>query len=329
MSSFWSIWISVISLGTILGCFLLLRWCLLNKTGIEEGDDMHHSFDGILELNNQLPRWWTILFYMTIVWGLLYLLLYPGLGNFAGLLGWKSSNQDVRSLAESRAAVVQSAEEAKNSLFGVGVEYDRELRFAEERFAPLFNEYAKQPIEVLANDEEALKIGQRLFSQNCSQCHGSDARGQFGGFPNLTDDDWLYGGSPEKIKETLLNGRNAMMPGWIDAMGEQGVKEVAAYALSLSGRDLSQSEMLAGLEDAGKARFAACAACHGVDGTGNQALGAPNLTDSIWLYGGNEMAVIETLTHGRAGVMPAFKDTLGEKKVHLVSAYVYSLSQGQ
>lgn len=322
MSSFWSIWISVISLGTILGCFLLLRWCLLNKTGVEEGDDMHHSFDGILEINNQLPRWWTIMFYMTIVWGLLYLLLYPGLGNFAGLLGWKSSNQDIRSLAESKAAVVQSAEEAKNSLFGVGVQYDRELEFAEQRFAPIFNEFAKQPIEVLAKDQDALKIGQRLFSQNCSQCHGSDGRGQTG-FPNLTDGDWLYGGTPEKIKETLLNGRNAMMPGWIDSFGEQGVKEAAAYALSLSGRKL---EKLEGLQESGKARFATCAACHGPDGSGNQALGAPNLTDNIWLYGGTEQSVIETLTHGRAGVMPAFKDTLGEKKVHLVSAYVYSLS---
>lgn len=328
MSSFWSIWISVISLGTILGCFLLLRWCLLNKTGVEEGDDMHHSFDGILELNNQLPRWWTILFYMTIVWGLLYLLLYPGLGNFAGLLGWKSSNQDIRSLAESKAAVVQSAEEAKNSLFGVGVEYDRELKFAEERFAPIFNKYAKQPIESLAQDPEALKIGQRLFSQNCSQCHGSDARGQRG-FPNLTDNDWLYGGTPDKIKETLIMGRNAMMPGWIDTMGEQGVKEVAAYVLSLSNRPISDKSPLKGLADAGQARFAVCAACHGTDGSGNQALGAPNLTDNIWLYGGTDELLIETLTHGRAGVMPAFNETLGEKKVHLISAYVYSLSQGQ
>lgn len=326
MSSFWSIWISVISLGTILGCFLLLRWCLANKTGVEEGDDMHHSFDGILELNNQLPRWWTIMFYLTIVWGLIYLLLYPGLGNFAGLLGWKSSNQDIRSLAESKAAVVQSAEEAKNSLFGVGVEYDREMRFAEERFAPVFNQYAEQPIEALVKDPEALKIGQRLFSQNCAQCHGSDARGTRG-FPNLTDNDWLYGGTPEKIKETLINGRVAMMPGWIDSFGEKGVKEVAAYVLTLSGRSLS--ERLEGMQEAGKAQFGACAACHGVDGKGNQMLGAPNLTDNIWLYGGTEDALIETLTHGRAGVMPAFNETLGEKKIHLVSAYVYSLSQGQ
>ena len=320
MSSFWSIWISVISLGTIIGCYLLLRWCLANKTGIKEGDDMHHSFDGIIELNNQLPRWWTIMFYMTIVWGFLYLLLYPGLGNWQGLLGWKSSNQDVRSLQESRDAVALSELEAKNSLFGVGVEYDRELRFAEERFAPIFNKFAEQPIEVLAKNPEALKIGQRLFAQNCSQCHGSDARGQRG-FPNLTDNDWLYGGTPEKIKETLLLGRQAMMQAWLENFGKKGVDEVVAYVLSLSGRKVDPA-----LKAAGEKRFAICAACHGADGKGNQTIGAPNLTDNIWLYGGTLDAVTETLNYGRAGVMPSFKDTLGEKKIHLVASYVYSLS---
>ncbi|GAB5380674.1 MAG: cytochrome-c oxidase, cbb3-type subunit III [Aliiglaciecola sp.] len=321
MSSFWSIWVSVISLGTILGCYLLLRWCLLNKTGIEEGDDMHHSFDGIIEINNPLPRWWTIMFYMVLIWGILYLVLYPGLGNWAGLLGWKSSNQNIQSLQESRDAIFISQQEAKESLFGVGVQYDRELEFAEERFAPIFNKYAEQPITTLVNDEEALKIGQRLFMQNCSQCHGSDARGQRG-FPNLTDNDWLYGGSPEKITETLVLGRTGNMPGWIDAFGEQGIDEIVAYALSLSGRQVNQS-----LKDAGEARYAVCAACHGADGKGNQLIGAPNLTDNIWLYGGTQDAVTETLTHGRMGVMPSFKDTLGEKKIHLVATYVYSLSQ--
>lgn len=320
MSSFWSIWISVISLGTIVGCYLLLRWCLANKIGIEEGDDMHHSFDGIIELNNQLPRWWTIMFYITIVWGFLYFLLYPGLGNFQGLLGWKSSNQDIRSLQESRDAVGLAEIEAKKSLFGVGVEYDRELRFAEERFAPIFNKFAEQPIEVLAKDPEALKIGQRLFAQNCSQCHGSDARGQRG-FPNLTDNDWLYGGSPDKIKETLLLGRQGMMQAWLENFGEKGIEEVVAYTLSLSGRQVDST-----LKDAGSKRFAICSACHGADGKGNQSIGAPNLTDNIWLYGGNHEAVTETLNYGRAGVMPSFKDTLGEKKIHLVASYVYSLS---
>jgi cytochrome c oxidase cbb3-type subunit 3 len=316
MSSFWSIWISVITLGSILGCYLLLRWTLQNNTGVEEGDDMHHEFDGIIELNNQLPRWWTILFYICIGWALVYLVLYPGLGNYKGLWNWQSSNQTIKSLAESRAAV------EANKTNGVINQYDREVEFANELFAPIFDGYYKQPITELAKDPEALKIGQRLFSQNCSQCHGSDARGQRG-FPNLADDDWLYGGSPEKITETLINGRQGMMPAQLDSMGEKGIEELVAYVLSLSNRpDLQQTKV-----DAGQAKFAICAACHGQDGKGNQLLGAPNLTDQIWLYGGTEKALTETLTHGRNGVMPSFKTTLGEKKIHLVSAYVYSLSQ--
>ncbi|KXI29110.1 cytochrome C oxidase Cbb3, partial [Paraglaciecola hydrolytica] len=302
----------------ILGCYLLLRWCLSNKTGVKEGDDMHHEFDGILEINNQLPRWWTILFYICIVWALIYLLLFPGLGNFKGLLNWQSSNQGILSLAESKAAV------EKNITDGVLNQYDREIAAANEAFEPIFDKYFATAIPDLINDPEALKIGQRLFSQNCSQCHGSDARGANSGFPDLTDNDWLYGGSPEKITETLLNGRNALMPAWLDSMGEDGIAEVVQYALSLSGRKVDDS-----LAEKGKDRFVVCAACHGADGAGNQMMGAPNLTDNIWLYGGSERAVTETLTHGRNGVMPSFKTTLGEKKIHLVAAYVYSLSHNK
>lgn len=316
MNSFWNIWISVITLGTILGCFLLLRWCLSNKTGVKEGDDMHHEFDGILEINNQLPRWWTILFYVCIVWALVYLVLYPGLGSYKGLWNWQSSNQGILSLAESKAAI------EKNIADGVISQYDREVAAANEAFEPIFNKYYATTIPDLINDPEALKIGQRLFSQNCSQCHGSDARGANSGFPNLTDHDWIYGGTPEKITETLINGRNALMPAWLDSMGADGIEEVVSYALSLSGRKVDDS-----LAEKGKDRFVVCAACHGADGKGNQMLGAPNLSDNIWLYGGSERAVTETLTYGRNGVMPSFKTTLGEKKIHLVAAYVYSLSQ--
>lgn len=316
MSSFWSIWISVITLGSILGCFVLLRWCLSNKTGVEEGDDMHHEFDGIIEINNQLPKWWTILFYICIVWGLIYLALYPGLGNYKGLWGWQSSNQNIKSLAESRAAIID------NKTNGVISQYDREVDFANQLFAPIFDGYYSTPITELIKDPEALKVGQRLFSQNCSQCHGSDAGGQRG-FPKLSDDDWLYGGSPEKITETLIKGRQGMMPAQLDAMGEKGIEELVEYVLSLSDRpDLNPT-----LVDAGQAKFATCAACHGQDGKGNQMLGAPNLTDQTWLYGGQRKHIAETLRYGRNGVMPSFKNTLGEKKIHLVAAYVYSLSQ--
>ncbi|MFC3121726.1 cytochrome-c oxidase, cbb3-type subunit III [Agaribacter flavus] len=315
MSMFWTIWISVISLGTIVGCYFLLRWTLANKTGVDEGDEMGHEFDGIVELNNQLPRWWTILFWITLVWGIGYLFAYPSLGGYKGLLGWESSNQGVLSLEESEAELRKDIND------GAWNEYALEVKQAEDLFDPIFEEYAKVPVEELTKNDEAVQVGKRLFLQNCAQCHGSDARGQRGGFPNLTDNDWLYGGSGAKIKETLINGRNGLMPGWLDAFGEQGVSEVVAYVLSLSGRDVDTS-----LANAGKSRFAACAACHGMDGKGNQALGAPNLTDNIWLYGGTERAVTETLNYGRNGVMPAFKDTLGEDKIHVVATYVYSLS---
>ena len=299
MSMFWTIWISVITLGLIIGCYFLLRWCLSNQTGVPEGESMGHEFDGIEELNNQLPRWWTIMFYMTIVWGFIYLALYPGLGSYEGIFGWKSSNQNIQSLEESMQARIDATEN------GEFVQYDRELDYAAEKFDPIFAAYAKVPVEELAKDPEANKVGQRLFLQNCSQCHGSDARGQNGGFPNLTDNDWLYGGSGAKIV----------------TLGEQGIEEVVNYVLSLSGRDVDPQ-----LAEAGQARFAVCAACHGADGKGNQALGAPNLTDNIWLYGGSHRAVTETLTYGRNGVMPSFKKTLGEDKIHVVAAYVYSLS---
>ena len=317
MSMFWTIWISVITLGSIVGCFILLRWNLTNYTGHPEGESMGHEFDGIVEINNPLPRWWTILFYATIVWSFFYLALYPGLGSFEGFWGWRSSNQDVRTLEESAQARIDAKER------GLIVEYDRELDYAAEKFDPIFEEYAKVPVEELVKNEEAVKVGQRLFMQNCSQCHGSDARGNMG-FPNLTDDDWLYGGSGAKIKETLINGRVAAMPAWIDAMGEQGIKETVAYVLSLSGREMEENHDA--LAEAGKARFMACAACHGMDGKGNQMLGAPNLTDNIWLYGGSERAITETLTYGRNGVMPSFKKTLGDNKIHVVATYVYSLS---
>ncbi|MDN4501473.1 cytochrome-c oxidase, cbb3-type subunit III [Alteromonadaceae bacterium BrNp21-10] len=314
MSTFWTIWISVISLGTLAGCYFLLRWCLSNQTGVKEGEPMDHEFDGIVEINNQLPRWWTIMFYATFVWGLIYFALYPGLGSFPGLLGWKSSNQGILSLEESKAAVIAAKEQ------GLVVEYDRQVEQANELYGPIFAAYARQDIASLATNDEALKVGQRLFIQNCSQCHGSDARGG-NGFPNLTDNDWLYGGETSQIKTTILHGRKGAMPAWGASLGEQGVKEVVAYALSLSGRKVDPI-----VAEKGQARFAVCGACHTPAGTGNIAMGAPNLTDNIWLYGGSERALVETVTHGRNGVMPAWKDILGEEKVHVISAYVYSLS---
>jgi cytochrome c oxidase cbb3-type subunit 3 len=320
MSTFWSIWISVISLGVIVAMFLLLRWNLKNYAGVEEGESMDHEFDGIVELNNGMPSWWTKLFYIVIVWGFVYLALFPGLGNWEGLLGWTSSNQGIKNIAEGKAITEQKLEKGEAYLSML----DREYLEANKVFGPIFEAFAKQDIPTLAKDEKAVKIGQRLFIQNCAQCRGSDAGGQRG-FPNLTDNDWLYGGSPEQIKHSLLYGRVATgMAAWKEALGgDQGVKAVAEYVLSLSGRPNLDS----GLVEQGKAKFAICSACHGADGTGNITLGAPNLTDNIWLYGGTRDKVIESIAEGRAGVMPAWKDILGEEKVHVISAYVYSLSQ--
>ena len=322
MSSFWNIWVWVLTLGSLVGCFLLLRWCLKNFAGVEEGESMGHTFDGIEELNNPLPKWWSTFFLITIIWAFGYIALY-GLGNWTGMLGWKSSNQGILNIAESKAKTEESLKD--NS--GVLVQYDREVAQADEKYGPIFEAYAARSIEELATDTEALKVGQRLFIQNCSQCHGSDARGTTG-FPNLADKDWLYGGTPAQIKETIMNGRKAVgMMAWGAAIGgEQGVKEVAAYVVSLSGRSTNDE-----LAKAGEAKFGICAGCHGSEGQGSLAMGtpmgAPNLSDNIWLYGGSQRAIQESIRNGRAGVMPPWKAILGEEKVHVISAYVYSLSQ--
>ncbi|EEX41654.1 MULTISPECIES: cytochrome-c oxidase, cbb3-type subunit III [Vibrio] len=324
MTTFWSLWITVITLGTLFGCAFLLFWCLKDKMGVEEGVDMGHEYDGIREINNPLPKWWTYLFVSTFIFAAVYLTLYPGLGNFKGVLGWQSSDQRVRSLEESKASIA-AAQDNKTL-----VQYAKELDDADTYFGEAFKRLAYKdggsdlrPIPEIAADSDALKVGQRLFLQNCSQCHGSDARGQKG-FPNLTDNAWLYGGEPDAIVTTIRHGRIGQMPAWKDALGEQGVQEVVSYALSLSGRSVNAREA-----EAGKARFVVCAACHGTDGKGNPAVGAPDLTDQDWLFGDSRAAVTETVSNGRSGVMPAWIDILGEDKVQLVAAYVWSLSNSE
>ncbi|EII3725993.1 cytochrome-c oxidase, cbb3-type subunit III [Vibrio cholerae] len=324
MTTFWSLWIIVITVGTLLGCAILLVWCLKDKMGVEEGVDMGHEYDGIRELNNPLPKWWTYLFIGTFIFAAIYLTLYPGLGSFKGILGWQSSDQTVRSLEESRASIA-AAQQNKQL-----VQYSKELDDAEAYYGEAFKRLAYQDgttnlreIPDIAADSDALKVGQRLFLQNCSQCHGSDARGQKG-FPNLTDDAWLYGGEPQAIVTTIRHGRIGQMPAWKDILGEQGVKEVVSYTLSLSGRSMNAKEA-----EAGKARFAVCSACHGTDGKGNPAFGAPNLTDNDWLFGDSRAEVTDVVMNGRSGVMPAWNDILGEDKVQLVAAYVWSLSNSE
>ncbi|EHD2242902.1 cytochrome-c oxidase, cbb3-type subunit III [Vibrio vulnificus] len=322
MTTFWSLWIIVITVGTLVGCAVLLYWCAKDKMGVEEGADMGHEYDGIRELNNPLPKWWTYLFVGTFIFAAVYLTLFPGLGNFKGVLGWQSSAQTVRTVEESKQAIANAQSNKQLNQYAKELD-DADAYFGEAFRRLAFDDNGLRPIPAIAGDNEALKVGQRLFLQNCSQCHGSDARGQKG-FPNLTDTAWLYGGEPQAIVTTIMHGRIGQMPAWKDALGEQGVEEVVSYVLSLSGRKVNAREA-----EAGKARFVVCAACHGTDGKGNPAVGAPDLTDKDWLFGDSRADITETVMNGRSGVMPAWKDILGEDKVQLVSAYVWSLSNGE
>ncbi|WP_413113530.1 cytochrome-c oxidase, cbb3-type subunit III [Thaumasiovibrio sp. DFM-14] len=321
MTTFWSLWITVITIFSLVGVAGLLYWCTKDTMGVEEGEDMGHEYDGIREINNPLPKWWSYMFWGTIAFAIIYLLLFPGLGAWKGLLEWRSSDQNVQTVEESKQSVLDAQRDKRPD------QYAKELDNANDYFGAVFkklayadNGRAYRHLEEIARDDEAIKVGQRLYLQNCAQCHGSDARGQIG-FPNLTDNAWLYGGEAETIKQTLMHGRIGQMPGWLDAFGEDGVQEVVSYVLSLSGRKVNTKEA-----QAGQTRFVVCAACHGTDGKGNPAFGAPDLTDAIWLYGDSRDSVIQTIAHGRQGVMPAWENILGEDKVHLISAYVWQLS---
>jgi cytochrome c oxidase cbb3-type subunit 3 len=243
-------------------------------------------------MNNPLPRWWVGLFLITIVFSLAYLALYPGLGNSAGQLAWTSVGQ-----------------------------YEAEVAKANKELEPMYAKFAAMPPEEVAKDPQAMAIGDRLFMNNCAQCHGSDARGSKG-FPNLTDNDWLHGGSHAKIQETLLNGRIGNMPPMAAAIGTpEDVRNLAQYVLSLS--NSPHDSLKASL---GKSKFGACAACHGGDGKGNQALGAPNLTDDIWLHGWGENAIVSMVTNGKVNQMPAQAGKLTEAQLHVLASYVWGLS---
>ena len=295
MSSGLSWFVILLTLSNIFACFGLLLWARSKRVAGAARETLGHSYDGIEELDTPLPRWWLWLFIGTIAFSLGYLVLYPGLGNFPGTLGWSQTQQ-----------------------------YAREVAQADARYGPLYAAYAAKPIPQLLQDAQALNMGQRLFANNCIQCHGSDARGGVG-FPNLTDNDWLYGGDPDTIKTTIMYGRNGVMPPFAPAIGgDAGVEQVVAYVLSLSGHQVDAAKAAAGKE-----KFnTICIACHGLDAKGNQALGAPNLTDDIWLYGNDPQTIAEGLQKGRMGKMPAHAEILGEQKAHVVAAYVYSLSHG-
>ncbi|GAB2885849.1 cytochrome-c oxidase, cbb3-type subunit III [Uliginosibacterium flavum] len=295
VSDFWHYYIVVLVGLSLAFC----AWILIsNMTKREKGPvTLHHHIwdEDLQEYNHPLPRWWLYLFWMTLVFAVAYLLLFPGLGAYKGYWGWSEK-----------------------------AEYEAEVKAAEAKFKPIYAKYAKQDLIAVAADPEAQAMGQRLFLTYCSQCHGADARGAKG-FPNLADNDWLYGGEPETIKATITAGRQGVMPAWGAVLGADGTRDVVHYVRSLSA--LASDSIRA---QRGKAAYMQnCVACHGAEGKGNPALGAPNLTDRTWLWGSSETALTETISKGRQNQMPVFKEFLGEDKIHILSAYVLSLSKNQ
>ena len=296
-SNGWSLFVAGTTLVGLIACLWLLLVASRRKAMIgphgDDGTTGHVWDEDLREMNNPLPRWWMGLFVLTVVFALVYLIVYPGLGNAAGTFGWSSAGQ-----------------------------YQAEQKKAMASMEPVYAKYAAMPADALAKDRTAMAIGERLFINNCAACHGSDAKGSKG-FPNLTDGDWLHGGTPEKIQETITQGRQGMMPPMGAAVGAaEDVRNVANYVLSLSG---SPNNSIA--TQLGKGKFGACAACHGVDGKGNQALGAPNLTDRIWLHGWGEDVIVGMINNGKTNVMPAQEGRLTPQQIHVLASYVWSLSQ--
>jgi cytochrome c oxidase cbb3-type subunit III len=292
-AEYWSVYVAAVTLLGIIGCGILL-WATARKRVPKRTDNStgHVWDEDLREMDNPLPRWWMWLFVITIIFGFMYLAAYPGLGSYQGQLKWSSANEHATEVAK-----------------------------AEKELAPLYAQFSAKKVEEVAGDANAMAIGERLFMNNCAQCHGSDARGGKG-FPNLTDKDWLHGGTPDKIVETITKGRVGAMPVMAAAVGSpEDVKNVANYVLSLSNapHDSVRAQL-------GKEKFVACAACHGVDGKGNQAIGAPNLTDDIWLHGYGEQAIMNMVNNGKTNVMPAQQGKLTDAQIHVLAAYVWGLS---
>jgi len=292
-AGFWSVYVAAGTLVGIVGCLLLL-WITARKKIPSAGDNTtgHVWDEDLREMNNPMPRWWMWLFVITIVFSLGYLVAYPGLGSYQGELKWTTAG-----------------------------EHAAEIAAAQKSLEPLYAQFTGKKPEELAGDTVAMGVGERLFMNNCAQCHGSDARGSKG-FPNLADNDWLHGGAPAKIVETITKGRTGMMPPMAAAVGtSDDVKNVANYVLSLSGapHDSLRAQL-------GKSKFTACAACHRADGKGNAAMGAPNLTDDVWLHGWGEQSIINMINNGKTNAMPAQEAKLTEAQIHVLGAYVWGLS---
>ena len=292
MSNVWSWYIVIGTVATLAACFWLVAWTNRQRASDDEikESESHVWDENVRELNNPLPMWWLWLFVITVIWAAGYLIYYPGLGGFSGVAGWSQENQ-----------------------------YAEEVAAAEAEYGPIFAAYGAMDVDELIKDEDALGIGFSLFQNYCSQCHGSTAQGGRG-FPNLTDDDWLYGGSPAQIEQSIMNGRSGVMPalGSVFATDAE-VDEMVRYVQSMAnGMDASSPAHTRYMQ--------LCIACHGPDGGGMQALGAPNLKDDIWLYGSSPAAIRTTIVAGRNGVMPAHGNLIGPDRARILAAYVYSLS---
>jgi cytochrome c oxidase cbb3-type subunit 3 len=298
-SLFWDYFIGILTAVSVIGCAVFLKMQSKHRVKLvqtPEGPkpETSHVWDGDLtEYHNPMPRWWIVLFYLTIFFSIVYLVLYPGMGTaYKGTFNWSSSGQ--------------VAADAK---------------VAQATFGPIYDAFLAKDLPAVAADTRARQMGERLFQNNCATCHGVDARGARG-FPNLTDGEWLYGNAPEAIKTSIAEGRAGVMPPMAEAVGGgENVVDVAHYVLSLSGSAHDSVRAARGRE-----KFAVCAACHGADGKGNQQLGAPDLTNRIWMYGGTVTTITEGITRGRNGVMPAHKNLLTPGELHVVAAYVLSLA---
>lgn len=295
MTDFWSWWIVVIVAIMIVGSFVVLH--LTRKMDDNGEETTGHVYDGIEEYNNPMPKWWLNMFYITLVFGIVYLALYPGLGKWGNYFGW-------------------SQEKA----------WSEEVAEAQEKYGPIFEQYLDTPIEQLTSNEEAIDMGKRIFLNYCAACHGIGATGA-PGYPNLTDDAWIHGGKPADIKKTITKGKldtdeRIKMLAFGDQLNEEQITFLTSYIVSLSGRQAPEREI-----EEGKELFAGkCAACHGADAKGNQKMGAPNLADDAWVFGGSRKVIARSIRNGRLGIMPAHDEILTDAQIHLVSAYVYSLS---
>lgn len=292
-STGWSWFVIIATVLSIAACLILLFVVAFKKVPTRPDNTTGHVWDeDLVELNHPMPQWWMGLFVITVVFSAGYLVLYPGLGTMAGSFGWSSIGQHTKEMQEGNTAM-----------------------------AKVYAPFQEISVEKLATDSNAMAIANRLFLNNCAQCHGSDARGSKG-FPNLTDSDWLWGGSPEKIQETIVQGRTGVMPPMAVAVGNSDdVRNLAEYVLSLSGHPADSIRA-----SLGKSKFSACAACHGVTGKGNPALGAPNLSDEIWLHGWGKEFIIGMINNGKNGLMPAQKERLTPEQIRLLTAYVWGMS---